>query len=286
MDLAWNTKEPAPIVFTTMFVIASSATFNQDNDFGLVPGASSTPPSVRNDGTWTSTANTNIVVNTMGAGSFVFQAKSMLSVTGVNFATNSIEVDTMATFLGVTGNIGALSGKGNVSLAGKQFSFGVVTINSLNHVTGATTIASGNGVNYLSVQNGNFIVNGELSCTNFNFTAGTVSGQGVGTSSIRATNALFSGSVPKFVTNLAVTADFISWNCGDSCQLVNNAGQLSNPSSKKVLTATKKVVVAEEQEEEVEEQSEGDYDQEILESWHEDHEVEDFEGESYEVEEY
>jgi len=189
----------------------------------------------------------------------------------------------MASFLGVTGNIGSLSGKGNVSLAGKQFSFGVVTINSLTHVTGATTVASGNGVSYLSVQNGNFIVNGELACTEFNFTAGTVSGQGVAASSIRATNALFSGSVPKFVTNLAVTADFISWACGDSCQLVNNAGQLSNPMPKKKMAVKAVVVEQEEDESEVPEEESEDYDQEILESWHEDHEVE---AEIYEVEEY
>jgi len=248
ITLTGTGKVSGPAQFTlnggaASFVISSTATFSQSSDFGLVPGADPNPPFVRNDGSWLSSAPANIVVNILGNGKFSFATGSQLAVTGVNFATNNLDIATTAKFLGVTGNINSLTGGGYVELNGKTFTITTASVANLTHLNGQTTVSTGNGINYLSVANGMFQTS-RITVTTFNFSAGTV--QGTGSSSITATRTYFTGDVPKFVTSINVISKYISWACGTSCQIVSNGGVVANPASSEFAASSssiKKVAV-------------------------------------------
>jgi hypothetical protein len=205
----------------SVFSIAASAQFAQGNNFGVVPGADPTPSTLNNDGTWTSSTNANIVVNTQGRGAWVSTASSNIAVTGVTFTIGSAQVAGVWKFLGVTGTIPTLNGGGLVELNGKVFTIGTSSIGTLNHVNGQTTITSGT-VGTLSVGNGNFIVS-KLSVQSLNFTAGVIAGATTSGSTLNSARTMLNGEAPKFVNNLKLISDEINWSClGGSCQIVTN----------------------------------------------------------------
>jgi len=224
-------KVSAPAQFTlnggSIFSLGAGSQFTQNFPFSLVPGADAPAPTFNNDGTWTSASTATVVVNVQGKGNWVTSASGVLAVTGVTFTIGSGSIAGAWKFLGVIGTLPTLSGTGYVELNGRSFTINSVSIGSLSHFNGDTTINSGSVTN-LTVTNGNFIVGTQLNVNLFNFTSGVLSGR---TGSVlSAANTVLATASPKNIQKIRLSSTAFTWDCsGLTCPMVATDAQFGTP---------------------------------------------------------
>eukprot|EP01124_Arcella_intermedia_P004249 TRINITY_DN1238_c0_g1_i1.p1 TRINITY_DN1238_c0_g1~~TRINITY_DN1238_c0_g1_i1.p1 ORF type:complete len:612 (-),score=97.18 TRINITY_DN1238_c0_g1_i1:36-1871(-) len=221
------------------FSVASTGVVSQSAGLEIVKTSMNTPaPSFNNDGKWTTTAPLSILIATTGSGVFQLASGSMVTLTGIQFATGSI-VSTASTLtaVGADVTVGSISGSGTFQAQGNTFTVtGTLNCQSFVQTNGVTNIGTG-VISALDLQTGSFTINGPapptgalLSVATFTFEGGSMSSISK-TAPVAVTSFTLSGVQPKTLSNVSVTAGTLTLDCGSQqCQLFTQDAHLSSGS--------------------------------------------------------
>lgn len=221
------------------FSVASTGVVSQSAAYEIVKTSLNTPtPSFNNDGKWTTTAPLSILIATTGSGIFQLASGSMVTLTGIQFATGSI-VSTASTLtaIGSDVTVGSISGSGTFQAQGNTFTVtGTLNCQSFVQTNGVTNIGTG-VVSSLDLQTGSFTINGPapptgslLSVASFTFEGGSLASIAP-TAPVSINSFSLSGVQPKTLNNVSVSAGTLTLDCGSQqCQLFTQDAHLSSGS--------------------------------------------------------
>jgi len=203
------------------FSIGSACQFSHGNPLSFNQAGDTSPPLVTNDGRFASASSLSVNVNVRGAGFWDFGPGSSLSTSGVIFSGNTVNVVSQLKFVVSTVNLQSLTGPGSVEVQGKEFVARSVAVGTFSHVSGQSSFDTGT-FNTLTISGGDFNITRSVQATTLNFVAGNLQGSSFTGVSLNTTNAVFSGPIPKFLSNLSVSSTAFTFNCGNggSCQLM------------------------------------------------------------------
>jgi hypothetical protein len=219
------------------FIVTSAAKVSQSAAFQLLPSGSSQPPSFTNNGIWTtSPGNLNLLVNTLGNGSFQLGTSSTLNLNGIAFNTQRLTLEG-STFV-VTGatvaTINTIGGTGFITASGKQLSIGSILAQNFTQTNGFTQIGTGT-INNFTITIGSVNITGaSLNIGNLTFVGGTIAGNNRNGAALSIGNTTLIGNDPKTFVDITARSQDIELSCGtQQCQLFTQNALLTTKGSKR-----------------------------------------------------
>jgi hypothetical protein len=217
--------------FDSHLITQTAARITQSASLVLLSAGTQTkPPSFINNGRWNSSRDLTINIRTTGNGSLIFSSGSTLSVTGVTFNMNTVNLAN-AVLRSIGSNFTAdvlESTTGSVMSQSLIFTVtGHITLGSFTHVSGNTRIFRGT-INNLNVTAGTFNVTGTgaTNLGNLRFFGGTITSTGPA-KNVNANAVYLLGQDLKTISRIMLTSGVIIFQCQVECELVAQSATLT-----------------------------------------------------------